>query len=86
MGLVEGANTEPKHLQIYGAGTRLIKRIDNLEKLVNDINPKPSPEKGPPMIDGPMTLSEYLNTEANRLDNATQKLESLVDELRGLLF
>lgn len=76
---------EPKHQQIWGAGTRLIKRIDNLEKLINEINPRPSSEVAG-MTEGPVNLSEFLSSEANRLDSAATKLEGLTDELRGLLF
>jgi hypothetical protein len=86
MGLT-GTNAEPKHLQIYGAATRLINRIDNFEKLLDEINPRPpSKIEVTPMADGPLTLSEFLSSEANRLDNAASKLESLIEELRGAVF
>ena len=84
MGVMAEAQ-EAKHQQIWGAGTRLIKRIDNLEKLINEINPRPSSEVAG-SIEGPINLSEFLSTEANRIDNASSKLESLTDELRQLLF
>ncbi len=81
-----GSNTEPKHLQIYGAATRLIKRIDNLDSLVNEINPRPTTEKISGSHDGPITLGEFMSSEANRLDSAATRLEGLTDEIRGLLF
>lgn len=84
MGLV-GANAQPKHLQIYEAATRLLKRIDNLDSLINEINPR-APGESTPIPDEPITLSDFLATEANRLDNAASRLENLVDELRGVLF
>ena len=77
---------EPKHLQIYGSASRLIKRIDNLDRLVNEISPRPPAEKGPSVLEGPISLAEYLNTESSRLDSAAQKLEGLIDELKGHLY
>lgn len=84
---MEGANTEPKHQQIHGSVTRLIKRIDNLERLLNEIDPRPpeQPDKAA-LMDSPVALGEFLATEAGRLDNASAKLEKLTDELRGILF
>lgn len=85
--MVAEGQQETKHLQIYGAATRLIKRIDNLDSLINEINPRPSSEKvSGSKHEGPITLGEYLSSEANRLDNAASKLEGLTDELRGMLF
>lgn len=76
---------EPKHLQIYGTTSRVIRQVDQLAALINEISPKPKSEEVAP-TDGEITLSVFLATEGQRLEKIASRIEGLTDELRGLLF
>ena len=78
---------QSKHTVIMEATDKVFRQIGGLEDLVAEISPRP--QKEDEKTDGKISipsLSDFLNSEAERLDLAASRIGEAVSELRNLLF
>lgn len=78
---------ESKHIVIMGVTDKVFRQIGELEDLIANISSRPNKEQEetPEMQPAP-SLSDFLNSEAERLGMAVSRIGEAVGELRNLLF
>ena len=89
MGLTgsDAPQRQSKHTVIMEITDRVFQQIGGLEDLIAEISPRPQKEnEETEKVKSTPSLSDFLNSEAERLDLAASRIGEAVSELRGLLF
>ena len=78
---------QTKHTIIMDSTNQIFRQIKELEDLVAEISSSSRPEEIEDVEKQPMSsLSDFLNSEAEKLDSAASRIIEAVSKIRSLLF